>query len=79
MLNCWYDDRVWDGRGMGTFYFLSQKITNSSWERRFIGDVNKFQRIAGKIGNKLDEIVFKTHWEAKYRKSGIIIVEFTKK
>lgn len=75
---CYYDDRIYDGRGNGTFHFSLQEFFGLTWEKRFFRKSNFIQRLAGRIGSKLDRIVFRNHWEAKRKKSGIIIVEFTK-
>jgi SAM-dependent methyltransferase len=73
-----YDDRIWDGRGMGTFYYLFQNLLGVTWEKRRVNKLNKMQKMAGKTGRIVDEIIFKTHWEAKIKRSGIIIAEFCK-
>ena len=54
------------------------ELFGSTWEKRFLGNTSSIQKIAGKIGGKLDNLIFKTNWEAQKRKSGILIAEFTK-
>lgn len=75
---CNFDDQIYDGRGRGTFYYSIQNVFGVSWEDRFFGRINRIQRYAGKIGQILDAFVFKSHWETKKKKSGIIINEFKK-
>lgn len=78
-MNVNYDDRIWDGRGIGTFYHFFSSLFGVTWEKRYFNRINFYQNIAGKFGKALDSIVFRTHWEAKRKCSGVIIVEFTKK
>lgn len=73
-----YDDRVWDGRGHRSCYFTLQQLFGVSWENRYFKEINRFQKIIGYIGNRMDGIVFRSHWEAKQKKSGIMIVEYVK-
>ncbi len=73
-----YETRFWDSTGYGTFYYKLMELFGSSWEKRFLKKDNVLQRFAGVIGRKLDSIVFRKQWEAKKRKSGILIAEFTK-
>jgi len=74
-----YDDSIWDGRGIGTFAYLLQSITLSSWERQRKNNRNVFQRRARKVGKFIDKLVFYYHWEKRIKRSGIIICEFEKK
>ncbi len=73
-----YDDRIWDGRGVGAFYHLCQNLTGVTWEKRYFGKINRVQNMAGSIGKMLDKIIFRTHWEARLKRSGIMVVEFMK-
>ncbi len=73
-----YETRFWDSTGMGTFHFKFMELFGSTWENRYLGEITFIQRMAGKIGRKLDNLIFKSNWEAKKRKSGILIAEFTK-
>jgi ubiquinone/menaquinone biosynthesis C-methylase UbiE len=73
-----YDDRIWDGRGSGTFHYTLSSLFGVTWEKRYFNQLNLFHIFAGKLGTFLDSIVFRTHWEAKKRCSGVIIVEFIK-
>lgn len=74
-----YDDQIWDGRGTGTFYHTLSSLFGVTWERRYFNQLNIFQKIAGNVGQFVDSIIFRTHWEVKKRRSGVIIVEFIKK
>ncbi len=78
LTNCVYDDRIFDGRGLGTFYYTFTSLSGVTWGKRSFNNINFFQRIVGLCGEYLDKIIFKTHWEAKLKRSGIIVVEFTK-
>ena len=73
-----YETRFWDASGRGTFYYKLMELFGSTWEKRYLGKISYIQRKAGKLGRVLDKFVFKTNWEAKKRKSGILIAEFTK-
>lgn len=77
--NLHYDDRFWDGRGKGTFFYAFQEILGVDWEKRYFQKLNLIQKGMGKVGSFLDELIFKNHWEAQRKRSGIIIAEFTKK
>ena len=77
-VKCAYDDRVWDGRGTGTFKYLLLKKLGWKWEIEFFKAKTKMQKWGEKIGNTIDRLVFKKHWEAEMKKSGIIICEFIK-
>lgn len=78
MTACRYDDRIWDGRGTGTFYHLLQEVFGVTWEKRYFKKINLFQTAAGKAGAFLDRIIFSSHWEAERKRSGIMVVEFVK-
>lgn len=78
LTKCVYDDNIFDGRGLGTFYYTFTSFFGVTWRKRFINNINLFQRIMGLCGRYLDKIIFKTHWEAKLKRSGIIVVEFSK-
>jgi SAM-dependent methyltransferase len=73
-----YETRFWDPTGNGTFYYKMMEFFGSTWEKRYLRSDTRFQRLMGKVGRKIDNIVFKNHWEAKKRSSGIIIAEFIK-
>lgn len=78
MTNCRYDDRIWDGRGIGTFYHLLQEFFGVTWEKRYFKKLNLVQNLFGNAGTFLDRLIFSGHWESKCRRSGIMIVEFIK-
>jgi len=74
-----FDDRIWDGRGYGTFYYGLMSLLGVDWETIRQKKVGALRTQAGRIGRLLDRIVFHSHWEARKKASGIIICEFTKK
>jgi SAM-dependent methyltransferase len=74
-----FNDRIWDGRGQGTFYYGLMSLLGVDWETIHNKKVGLVRTQIGRIGHILDRIVFHTHWEAKRKASGIIICEFTKK
>ena len=74
-----FDDRIWDGRGHGTFYYGLLSFLGVDWETIHRKQVGMVRTQLGRIGHILDRIVFHTHWEAGKKASGIIICEFTKK
>lgn len=78
MTACRYDDRIWDGRGSGTFYHLLQGLFGVTWEKRYFNNLNLLDKVAGKAGTFLDRLIFSGHWEAKLKRSGIMVVEFVK-
>ena len=73
-----YDDSIWDGRGYGTFAYLCQALTLSSWDRIRKNNLTVIQRNARKLGRLIDKLVFTYHWEKKFKRSGIMICEFEK-
>lgn len=73
--NIVFDDRLFDGRGNGTFKYLLENLTGMNWKKRKSGQYNRFQMYAWKYGTMIDKIVFKYHWEEKLGVSGIMIVE----
>ncbi len=73
-----YEARLWDPTGNGTFYYKLMEFFGSTWEKRYLRQDNRLQHLAGRIGRKIDSLVFRKPWEAKKRRSGIIIAEFTK-
>jgi len=75
---CIYDDKIFDGRGKYTFYFSLSEFVGVSWQSRYFNETNLFQKVFIKTGKLLDRIIFKYHWEAYFKRSGTIIVEFEK-
>jgi SAM-dependent methyltransferase len=74
-----FDDRIWDGRGHGTFYYGRMSLLGVNWEKIHQKKVGVVRTQIGRIGHIMDRIVFHTRWEARRKASGIIICEFTKK
>jgi len=77
MTRCRYDDRIFDGRGKGTLRWLFARAAGASWPAVRRG-LNPLQRTAAGAGRLLDGLVFGPHWEARLRRSGILVVEFRK-
>ncbi len=76
---CSYEKRLWDPTGRGTYLYKLLFMFGFTWEKWYLKKNIPFQKLIAKIGRKIDNFVFRTHWEADKRASGIIIVEFTKK
>lgn len=74
----YYDDRFWDGRGWGTCEFGLSALVGVTWQNLYFKKLNFIQRMALRAGWLLDQLVFSTHWEAKLRRSGIIIAIMSK-
>ena len=74
-----FDDRIWDGRGHGTFRHLLERLVGATWEKRYLGRRNRLQSLAGRLGRRVDKFVFRSHWEARSRRSGILIGQFVKR
>jgi SAM-dependent methyltransferase len=73
--SCVYDDRIFDGRGHGTFRRAlggpPGRAPGSALAARLRG-------IAGHLGGWIDRALFATHWEKRLRRSGIMIATFRK-
>jgi len=79
MNKCVYDNSIFDGRGFGTINFFIAEIFGINWERRLLGfKIGLLKKIIFKIFGFLDNFIFRFNWESKFKKSGIIIVEFIK-
>ena len=78
MRECHYNDQLFDGRGIGAFYYGLLMRSGVSWQDIYFKKINRYQRFMGKIGTRIDAIVFKKHWEKEKKQSGIIIVEMQK-
>jgi len=76
--NVYYDDRFWDGRGQGTFAFGLGRCVGVTWQSLYLRRLNLLQRIVMRVGRLVDQLVFSTHWEAKMKRSGIIIAVMVK-
>lgn len=74
-----FDDRIWDGRGHGTFYHGLMSLLGVDWETIYMKRIGAIRTQIGRIGRLLDRVVFWGHWEARMKASGIMICEFTKK
>lgn len=78
IVNIFYDDRLWDGRGIGTFRYGTGKILGANWNKISLKRLNCFQKIAMRVGSIFDRVVFHYHWEARLKRSGIMIVVMEK-
>lgn len=76
--DCVYDNRVWDGRGHGTFYYGLLSLFGVNWETIYFKKIGWFRRLVGRVGILMDRVVFKFHWEARRRRSGTMICTFIK-
>jgi len=74
----YYNDEIFDGRGLNSFEFLLGKLFGIKWLNLKNKNFSRIQRVIKNFGEKADKIIFKKHWESKMCLSGIIIVEFTK-
>ena len=73
-----FDDSIFDGRGRGTFRLLFGRLTGFSWEKYMRRELHAFTRLAMKAGTLLDLLVFLGHWEARLRRSGVMIATYAK-
>jgi SAM-dependent methyltransferase len=73
-----YDDALWDGRGHGTFRYLSGRLAGVRWDNYYFKRFNLLQRAALLMGRTLDRFVFSSHWEARLRRSGIMVAIMSK-
>lgn len=73
-----YDNRIFDGRGHGTFRFMFGKLFGVRWENLYYRKFNVFQYLALKFGSLLDKIAFYPDWERRLGMSGTIVAEFEK-
>jgi len=78
VVNIFYDDQFWDGRGMGTFYYGIGKLVGVNWNLISLKKLSIIQKKAMRFGSIIDRIVFHYHWEAKLKRSGIIVVVMEK-
>lgn len=73
-----YRDDVFDGRGFGSIGMLVGRMVGFTWEREMLGSLGWWQRLAMRIGRKLDLVVFSPHWEAWLGRSGIMVATYAK-
>jgi len=78
IVEIFYDDRFWDGRGLGTFYYWIGKLFGVNWNLISLKRLSIMQKLAMRFGSILDRIIFHYHWEAKMKRSGIIVVVMEK-
>lgn len=73
-----FDDSIFDGRGRGTFRMLAGQLAGFSWEKEMRGKLRLPTRMAMKVGGAVDLMAFSFHWEARLRRSGIMIATYEK-
>ncbi|QIL21421.1 class I SAM-dependent methyltransferase [Thermomonas sp. HDW16] len=78
LLDVRYDDRIFDGRGRGMFRILLGRLAGFSWEKMMRNELQQHHRAAMMVGGLLDTMLFATHWEAKLRRSGIMVATYEK-
>lgn len=71
--NVFYDDRFWDGRGIGTFHYGIGKLFGVNWNLISLNKLNFMQKTAMRIGSIVDWMVFYYHWEVRLKRSGIVV------
>lgn len=73
-----FDDGIFDGRGRGTCRRVLGRMVGATWEREMRGEIRWYHRVVMKAGGALDAVLFSTHWEARLRRSGIMIAYYEK-
>ena len=71
-----FDDRIFDGRGKGTFRWRLLRAAGVSWKDYAARRFTPLQHVARNAGKLLDGVVFALHWEAWLKRSGMIVAEF---
>jgi len=73
-----YDERFWDGTGRGAFRYSMAWLAGMSWRDIHPNRLSFFRKIPLRIGSAIDAIAFCCHWEARVRRSGIIVATLSK-
>lgn len=73
-----FDDRCWDGRGFGTLQMMLARLVGVRWYHRYTKRFSLLQRAVLWGGGILDRLIFGLHWEARLRRSGIMIAIMSK-
>lgn len=73
-----YDERFWDGSGKGAFRYGMARLGGISWRDFYTNRLSFYQKLLLRLGSTLDAVAFCCHWEARVRRSGIIVATFTK-
>jgi SAM-dependent methyltransferase len=71
-----FDDGIFDGRGKGTFRWMLSQAAGVTWPAYYRRDMSLFQGAARLLGKAIDGVVFSLHWEARLKRSGIVVAEF---
>jgi len=72
------DDRLFDGRGKGTFRWRFLRAAGVGFAADSARDLSLGQRAARAAGKLVDGVVFSTHWEAWLGRGGMLVAEFEK-
>lgn len=73
-----FDDRFWDGTGKGAFRHMLRRLVGVSWKDVRDGKLAFPQRVALKLGDILDRLVFFSDWERRLKRSGIMVATLRK-
>lgn len=73
-----FNDSIFDGRGKGTFRMMLGRWFGFQWENFVLGNLHPITRGAMKLGGAIDALVFACSWEARLRRSGIMIATYVK-
>jgi SAM-dependent methyltransferase len=73
-----YDERFWDGSGKGAFHYGMARLAGITWRDIYIKRLNYFHKMLLRFGSALDIVAFCCHWEARARRSGIIVASLSK-
>jgi hypothetical protein len=57
---------------------LAGRASGFTWEKSMRGELSLATRAAMKIGGAADAVFFAAHWEARLRRSGIMIATYEK-
>jgi ubiquinone/menaquinone biosynthesis C-methylase UbiE len=73
-----FHDKIFDGRGKGTFRWMLSRAAGLTWPAYYRRDMSLFQGTARLAGKAIDGVVFSLHWERRLKRSGIVVAEFKK-
>lgn len=71
-----FDDRIFDGRGKGTFRWKLMRAAGVGWKAYARRELSPLQHAARSAGKLADAVAFGLHWEARLRRSGMIVARF---
>jgi SAM-dependent methyltransferase len=73
-----YDESFWDGSGRGALYHYFRRVLSISWQELKFKKLSLLARACLRASTVLDRIVFSVKWEAKLKRSGIIVAKMSK-